>query len=72
MNHLHVLLRRCSLAALFSVALVVQSAQCLALDVVDVEGQPLAANAKRLVDALRFLWTPLPASVVQELDQAGR
>jgi len=72
MNHLHVLLRRCSLAALFSVALVVQSAQCLALDVVDVEGQPLAANAKRLVDALRFLGTPLPASVVQELDQAGR
>lgn len=36
----------------------------------DVEGQPLAANAERLVKALDFLGTPLPAATAKELQSA--
>ncbi len=38
--------------------------------VADVEGQPLAANAERLVKALQFLGTPLPEGVASDLKAA--
>ncbi len=38
---------------------------------VAVEGQPLAANIARLLDALDYLGAPLPASLRTELAQAG-
>ncbi len=37
-----------------------------------VEGQPLAANAERLITALEFLGSPLPAKAVQKLNMAAR
>lgn len=36
-----------------------------------VEGQPLAANVTRVVEALAFLGSPLPADLVEKLNQAG-
>ncbi|HAW29670.1 MAG TPA: hypothetical protein DCY03_16365, partial [Planctomycetaceae bacterium] len=36
----------------------------------EVEGQPLAANVKRLISALEYLGAPLPASLVQKLNTA--
>jgi hypothetical protein len=42
------------------------------LDVVDVEGQPLAANVERLMQALDFLGTPLANDTVAALQAAGR
>ena len=41
------------------------------LPVVEVEGQPLAANAERLVGALTFLGAPLPESVAKPLTAAA-
>jgi hypothetical protein len=38
--------------------------------VVEVEGQPLAANAQRLLDALQFLGAPLFADAAAELQKA--
>jgi hypothetical protein len=38
--------------------------------IVDVEGQPLAANAERLVKALDFLGAPLPADATKALAKA--
>ena len=38
--------------------------------VVDVEGQPLAANAERLAKALDFLGAPLPADTAKALAKA--
>lgn len=37
---------------------------------VTVEGQPLAANVKRLISALDYLGAPLPAPLVQKLNTA--
>ena len=37
----------------------------------DVEGQPLGANAKRLIDALEFLGHPLPGETAQALMAAA-
>ena len=39
---------------------------------VAVEGQPLASNVERLVDALEYLGAPLPAATRTELIAAGR
>jgi hypothetical protein len=39
--------------------------------IVDVEGQPLAANVNRVIGALEILGHPLPAEVVSELREAG-
>jgi hypothetical protein len=39
---------------------------------VTVEGQPLAANIQRVVDALEYLGAPLPADVRADLAKAGR
>jgi hypothetical protein len=41
-------------------------------DPVAVEGQPLAANASRLVEALEYLGAPLPTETVAALADAGR
>src|SRR3954469_22914749 len=38
--------------------------------VADVDGQPLGQNADRIVKALDFLGTPLPADVVSSLNTA--
>ncbi|MCA9018832.1 MAG: CehA/McbA family metallohydrolase [Planctomycetaceae bacterium] len=40
------------------------------LPVEEVEGQPLAANVKRLIAALDYLGAPLPAPLVQKLNTA--
>jgi hypothetical protein len=40
------------------------------LEAVEVEGQPLAANAGRLLDALQFLGAPLPAEAAADLQGA--
>ncbi len=60
---------------------VVVAARCLAaegaatvdgLEIVDVEGQPLAANVTRLITALDFLGSPLPPDTVAKLRAAAR
>jgi hypothetical protein len=38
--------------------------------IVEVETQPLAANARRLIEALEFLGRPLPAETAQALERA--
>jgi hypothetical protein len=38
--------------------------------ILKVEGQPLAAQVKRVVDALQLLGTPLPAEMLKELEPA--
>ena len=43
-----------------------------ALAAVIVEGQPLAANIQRLVEALEYLGAPLPAGLRADLTKAGR
>jgi hypothetical protein len=40
--------------------------------IVAVDGQPLAANVARVVEALELLGAPLPAGLQRELAQAGR
>jgi hypothetical protein len=42
------------------------------LEAVDVEGQPLGENARRLLDALTFLGTPLPAETGEAVKAAAR
>ena len=43
-----------------------------ALPPVEVEGQPLAANATRLAEALHFLGAPLPQETASALQEAAR
>jgi hypothetical protein len=50
--------------------LLVPPAQAQKLDPVEVEGQPLAANTQRLLDALQFLGAPLPAPTATALQAA--
>jgi hypothetical protein len=52
--------------------LVPPSASQHRLEIVDVEGQPLAANVERLLKALDFLDHPLPSATVQALQRAIR
>jgi hypothetical protein len=42
------------------------------LEAIDVEGQPLAANVERLIQALELLGTPLPSETTSALQAAGR
>jgi hypothetical protein len=65
---------RFSWAPVFILGLTVTAAPLRAdkLEVVATEGQPLAANAERLLDALQFLGAPLPAETVQALKAAVR
>jgi hypothetical protein len=41
-------------------------------EIVPVEGQPLAANVARVLEALKFLGTPLPDAAAQSIGEAGR
>ena len=38
----------------------------------EVDGQPLAANIQRLVEALEYLGSPLPADLRADLGRAGK
>ena len=42
------------------------------LDIVQVEGQPLAANLQRLIDALDYMGAPLAAELRASLEKAGQ
>ncbi len=42
------------------------------LPIGDVDGQPLAANVKRVVEALQFLGSPLPVDEIEKLSAAGK
>lgn len=44
----------------------------LPLPIGEVDGQPLAANVKRIVEALQFLGSPLPADEIAQLNAAGK
>ncbi|HRH96430.1 MAG TPA: CehA/McbA family metallohydrolase [Prosthecobacter sp.] len=55
----------CALFALLSVAVAAEP-----LPVIEVEGQPLAANARRVVQALDFLGAPLAGDVRTKLEAA--
>ena len=70
MMTLRELLRRLGLAMALAGLLLVQPARAQKLDPVEVEGQPLAANAQRLLDALQFLGAPLPAQTAAALHAA--
>jgi hypothetical protein len=58
-----------------TLAVICAAAPCRAAETgppVPVAAQPLAANVTRLVEALDFLGTPLPAKVKQSLAEAAR
>lgn len=57
-------------AALLVVALPLLSLRFATAQPVEVEGQPLAENAKRLLEALTFLGAPLPQETNTKLKQA--
>jgi hypothetical protein len=42
------------------------------LPIGDVEGQPLAANVRRVIEAFQFLGSPLPAEEVEKLQAAAK
>ena len=42
------------------------------VEVISVDGQPLAANIQRLIDALEYLGVPLPKEMQKELLKAGK
>ena len=46
--------------------------QVASLPIGEVDGQPLAANVKRVIEALQFLGSPLPADEVEKLSAAGK
>jgi hypothetical protein len=56
--------------ALALLGLVPASAWAQKLEPIEVEGQPLAANASRLLEALQFLGAPLPAETTTALQAA--
>ena len=62
-----------AVAVLASVATAGQAfSQGQKLETIDVEGQPLAANVERLMQALDFLGTPIPAETTAELQAAAK
>ena len=61
---------RAMLTALIASGLVLASARFMLA--ADVEGQPLGANVNRVLDALTFLGTPLPAEESDALRQAAK
>src|SRR5438094_1480940 len=71
MSNLRRLLDRWLLYVAVAGLMLVQTARAQKLDPVeDVEGQPLAANAQRLVEGLQFLGAPLPAETATPLQAA--
>src|SRR5262249_24756334 len=61
-----------ALALAFAGLALVQTAKAQKLEPMDVEGQPLAGNAQRLIEALQFLGAPLPARTVTALEAAAK
>jgi hypothetical protein len=60
----------CLAVALFAM---IPPAHAQKLEIIDdVEGQPLGANAERLLQALEFLGTPLPASKTRAIADAAK
>jgi hypothetical protein len=52
--------------------MIAQPAAAQKLDPVDVEGQPLARNVERVIQALEFVGAPLPAAPLQALKAAAK
>jgi len=69
---LHERILRLFVAVLCLALAVPASAQAPKLDVVDVEGQPLAANVTRLLQALDLLGAPLPEKETAALQEAAK
>ena len=44
----------------------------ITLPIGEVEGQPLAANVKRVIETLQFLGSPLPAEEIEKLQAAAK
>lgn len=63
-------MRRLGLFLLLTLAAFVPAAQAQKLDTVPVEGQPLASNVTRLLQALEALGAPLPAKELGPLQAA--
>lgn len=42
------------------------------LPIGEVDGQPLAANVKRVIEAMQFLGSPLPVDEAEKLNAAGK
>ena len=57
-------------AALVGSLLLVPAVWSAEPPILKVEGQPLAAQMKRVIDALELLGTPLPADMLKELQPA--
>src|SRR5260370_11252537 len=72
MMPLRKLLCRSGLALALACIALVPAARAQKLDPVDVEGQPLAANAQRLMEALQILGSPLPAETATPLQAAAK
>ncbi|MBX9789152.1 MAG: CehA/McbA family metallohydrolase [Pirellulales bacterium] len=68
---MHYQFARCVLLGIILARAVPVTAQEVAR-VNQVEGQPLAANISRVIDALEFLGASLPSSLVGQLEQAGQ
>jgi hypothetical protein len=60
------------LMSLLLLMLLVSRSHAQKLDYVDVEGQPLAANVTRLLQALEFLGAPLPAETTTAIQAAAK
>jgi hypothetical protein len=61
---------RATILALLACVLAAAPAAGQAPEPIEVEGQPLAANADRLLKALEFLGAPLPAKTAKQLSKA--
>lgn len=62
--------RALAIAALVGSFLVASTAWSAEPSILKVEGQPLAAQVKRVIDAMELLGTPLPAELLKELQPA--
>jgi hypothetical protein len=61
---------RASVFAVLALLATVRSALAQKLETIDVEGQPLAANVERLLQALEFFGTPMPEETTAALQDA--
>src|SRR5262249_19660831 len=61
-----------AVALMLTVTALVRGADAPKLEIEDVEGQPLAANVERLLQALEFLGTKLPEDTTKELLAAAK
>ena len=56
---------------IISLAILLAGTRSTFAQTIDVEGQPLAGNAKRLLKALEFLGQPLPAAQAKAIEKAA-